>query len=146
MRKFTLSNGVNLPEFLSFRKEPGQTILICLVIILVGLSAFALGRVSASQTKPASSQAGLRLVGEDVAGATSTTEGGGSVETPGTSVAGVAGAVAGGVVASKSGTKYHFPWCAGAKAIKDANKIWFTSTAEAKAAGYQPASNCKGLE
>lgn len=50
------------------------------------------------------------------------------------------------VVASKNGTKYHFPWCAGAQSIKEENKIWFDSTAQARAAGYTPASNCKGLK
>lgn len=48
-------------------------------------------------------------------------------------------------VASKSGTKYHLLWCAGAKQIKEENKIFFNSTEEAKNAGYAPASNCKGI-
>lgn len=50
------------------------------------------------------------------------------------------------VVASKSGTKYHYPWCAGAKQISEKNKIFFNSISEARAKGYTPASNCKGLE
>jgi hypothetical protein len=50
------------------------------------------------------------------------------------------------VVASKTGTKYHFPWCTGSKSIKDENKIWFNSIDEAKKAGYTPAQNCKGLK
>lgn len=49
------------------------------------------------------------------------------------------------VVASKSGTKYYFPWCGTAKRIKEENKVWFASRAEAEAAGYEPAANCKGL-
>jgi Metal binding domain of Ada len=51
----------------------------------------------------------------------------------------------GGYVASKSGEKYHLPWCSGAKRIKEENKIWFKTKAEAEAAGYEPASNCKGI-
>lgn len=51
----------------------------------------------------------------------------------------------GGYVASKSGTKYHLPWCGGAKQIKEENKIWFKTKAEAEAAGYTPAANCKGI-
>ncbi len=50
------------------------------------------------------------------------------------------------IVASKGGTKYHFPWCQGAQRISDANKIWFNSVEEARKAGYTPASNCKGLK
>lgn len=48
-------------------------------------------------------------------------------------------------VGSRSGKKYHLPWCGGAKRIKEENKIWFNSKAEAKAAGYEPAANCPGL-
>ena len=50
------------------------------------------------------------------------------------------------LVASKSGAKYHFPWCAGASQIAEKNKIWFDSYVEAQTAGYTPASNCKGLK
>ncbi len=48
-------------------------------------------------------------------------------------------------VASKNGTKYHLPWCSGAARIAEKNKIWFSSKEEAAAAGYAPASNCKGI-
>jgi hypothetical protein len=48
-------------------------------------------------------------------------------------------------VASKSGKSYHLPWCAGAKQIKEENKIYFNSKEEAEAAGYAPAKNCKGI-
>ena len=49
-------------------------------------------------------------------------------------------------VAAKSGTKYYFPWCGGVSRIKEENKIWFASEAEARKAGYTPAANCKGLK
>ncbi len=51
----------------------------------------------------------------------------------------------GNYVASKSGTKYHLPWCSGAQRIKEENKVWFKTKAEAEAAGYTPAANCKGI-
>lgn len=47
------------------------------------------------------------------------------------------------VVASKNGTKYYLPHCAGAERISDANKVWFASIAAATKAGYAPAANCK---
>ena len=50
------------------------------------------------------------------------------------------------IVVSKNGTKYHFPWCSGAKRIKEENKIWFDNEQEAQEAGYTPAANCKGLK
>lgn len=126
---------MRLPEIPYLRKEGRQTALICLLIVLVGLLCFGLGRLSAGFSGRNSSQPGTVLVGEDDTG-TVLDEG----------QAGAGGAVAGGVVASKSGTKYHFPWCAGAKSIKEGNKVWFASTAEARAAGYEPAGNCKGLD
>ena len=45
-------------------------------------------------------------------------------------------------VASKAGTKYHALSCPGAKTIKESNKIYFTTIAEAEAAGYSRAANC----
>lgn len=50
------------------------------------------------------------------------------------------------VVASKNGSKYHYPWCVGAKSISEKNKIYFDSTEDARKAGYTPAKNCKGLK
>jgi hypothetical protein len=48
-------------------------------------------------------------------------------------------------VGSKSGTKYHLTTCAGAKRIKEENKVFFATPADAEAAGYSPAANCPGL-
>ena len=48
-------------------------------------------------------------------------------------------------VASKNGTKYHLPWCSGAKRIGEANKIWFATKEAAEKAGYTPAANCRGI-
>ncbi|OHA15361.1 MAG: hypothetical protein A3G52_00010 [Candidatus Taylorbacteria bacterium RIFCSPLOWO2_12_FULL_43_20] len=53
---------------------------------------------------------------------------------------------AGLLVGSKTSDKYHYPWCSGALRMKEENKIWFKSAEEARAAGYTPAGNCKGLE
>jgi hypothetical protein len=40
------------------------------------------------------------------------------------------------IVASKNGTKYHWPWCSWAKKIKPENQVWFKSESEAQKAGY----------
>lgn len=52
---------------------------------------------------------------------------------------------AGAYVASKTGAKYYLPWCGTASRIKEENKVWFATKADAEAAGYEPAANCKGL-
>lgn len=48
-------------------------------------------------------------------------------------------------VASKNGERYYLPWCGGVSRIKEENKVWFSSKADAEAAGYTPAANCKGI-
>ena len=49
------------------------------------------------------------------------------------------------VVASKNGTKYYLPSCAGANRISATNKVWFASVSAAVTAGYSPAANCPGI-
>ena len=53
-------------------------------------------------------------------------------------------ATTGSYVASKTGTKYYTPDCAGAKRIKDSNKVWFATKADAEATGRTTA-NCPGI-
>ena len=53
-------------------------------------------------------------------------------------------AAGGKLMGSRNGTKYYFPWCG--SNIAEKNKIWFNSEEEAKAKGYEPAANCKGLK
>jgi hypothetical protein len=48
-------------------------------------------------------------------------------------------------VASRTGSVYYFPWCAEGTISPD-KMVWFASEAAAKAAGYLPAKNCKGLQ
>lgn len=93
---------------------PLESLILPAIVVLVGVSAFGLGRLSA------------------VAGEAPAASAGSAAKTSGT------------YVASKSGTKYYLPSCAPAS-IKDANKVWFDTAAEAQAAGYTPASNCSGL-
>lgn len=50
------------------------------------------------------------------------------------------------LVGAKTGSRYYYPWCGGANRISEKNKIYFASVAEARAKGYTPAANCKGLE
>ncbi len=54
--------------------------------------------------------------------------------------------VGGLIVASRTGSAYYFPWCASAAKIALQNQVWFASEEKARAAGYSPAKNCKGLE
>lgn len=41
-------------------------------------------------------------------------------------------------VASKGGTKFHWPWCSYAQKIKAGNQVWFKTEKEAQDAGFAP--------
>lgn len=139
---------MNIPEVIdqfkgTLRRVPEEYITVA-ILVLVALTSFGLGRlsvlepgrepvriISPEQTnKP-------RVVGELPS----------SSQMVGTKDAAVlSNAMEGGeVVASKNGTKYHLPWCSGAKRITAANKITFETAQEAEKAGYTPAANCPGL-
>ena len=93
------------------------------IVLFVGISAFGLGVLSNDEeTRPA-----VRLLEREM-----------NVATP--------IPIGGMVVASRKGSKYHFPWCSGARTMSEGNKMWFNSIEEAKSAGFMPAGNCKGLK
>lgn len=50
------------------------------------------------------------------------------------------------VIGSKSGKKYYFPWCGTVKRIKPENQVHFKNIEEARASGFTPGGNCKGLK
>lgn len=45
-------------------------------------------------------------------------------------------------VGSKNSDVYHYPWCSSAKQILASNLVTFSTSAEARAAGYRPCSKC----
>ncbi len=120
------------------------------LVILVAVASFGLGRqsvVEKGQENNLKTSSNLVVTPSAPAGPTPTNNPIAPTPIPASSQpAAVAGAANGEVVASKSGSKYHLPTCPGAKQIKPANLISFPSTAAAEAAGYTPASNCKGLQ
>ena len=64
---------------------------------------------------------------------------------PAAAIAPILGVPGQGYVASKSGTKYYLPTCSGVGRIKEENKVWYATKADAEAAGLTPATNCPGL-
>lgn len=145
-----------IAEFLHSRK--GKDVTVILVVILVGILSFGLGRLStipparapvvltipdATHTQVASVGdllEGKRGVGGDMAVSVQSSTAGARALQETSSEMGK-----GAYVASKNGTVYHLPWCSGAKRIKEENKRWFASKEEAEGAGLRPASNCKGI-
>lgn len=128
-----------------FNSRKGRETAIVAIILLTGCVSFGLGRLSVlmERTPPVS----IEYRGQTLS------KGQGSIEekkTFETNLAASAEAVATAenerVVASKNGSVYHLPWCAGGQKIKEENKVWYNSPEAARAAGLRPAGNCKGLE
>jgi len=112
-----------------------ETTTVALVVLLVGITSFGLGRLSARSQTPLAATgvtlvapAPLSAVTEQVVSA----DGGADTTMQ--------------YVASRSGTKYHYVWCSSAGRISEENRVYFATVEEARAAGYTPAANCPGLQ
>lgn len=113
-------------------------VLLTILIIVVSVASFVLGRFSVTSTHETTVTSGVVLQSATSAATIeSTARSDGEVKNVPHQEKGY--------VASKSGTKYHLPWCGSAKRIKEENRIWFATKEEAEAAGYTPASTCKGM-
>jgi hypothetical protein len=121
---------------------------IVVVLVLIAIIAFALGRISGLQDKrtPVRVLNGSTQAGEVKGASNNSSPNPSLISREGSSEPSNTETNSGQVVASKSGTKYHYPWCSGAKQISAKNLITFNSIEEARAKGYTPASNCKGLK
>ncbi len=117
------------------------------LLLLIAIASFGLGRQSVMQKAASNSlknnASAVLVTPSQIVKSTSITP---TPITTNSTVTKESSSVSGEVVASKSGTKYHLPTCSGAKSIKPENLITFATIAEAKAAGYTPAANCKGLQ
>mgnify|MGYP001558748553 CR=1 FL=1 len=122
---------------------------IPVIIVLIAIIAFSLGRISGLQNKRPPvriiSENSGEVKGASIDGTFQTNSVSASANQSGQAQSS-SETIAGAVVASKNGTKYHYPWCAGAKQISEKNLITFDSIESARTAGYTPASNCKGLK
>ena len=116
--------------------------LLTILIVCVSLSSFWLGRLSVGENQAMDTEQPATVIESNAKNTTSVE----SVDSK-TFLNEAKSDIAakGAYVASKSGTKYHLPWCGSAKQIKEENKVWFATKEEAEKAGYTPASNCKGI-
>lgn len=122
MRNWLKSIRYTAQQIKGYCENIHNDVFTVLLIVFVGAISFGLGRLSATE----------------------------DVVTPVTLLQAPAADIepmylGGEVVASRRGTKYHFPWCSGATSMNEVNKIWFKTVEDARKAGYTPASNCKGL-
>ena len=111
--------------------EKGKDILIVIIVILVGLGSFELGRLSKE-----SSSGGLKIKYPDQntnqeANVVSAVPDVGRLESSGKIF-----------FASSRGSKYYTTSCSAGKTIKQENRVYFSTGEEAQQAGYTLSSSC----
>lgn len=128
--------------------EKGKDLLIILIIILVGIASFLLGRLSKEgkngqfkviypngQANARSGlnepQNGLNLQKNANLSQNTVLNKNSDISIP-----------KGNFFASKRGKKYYTLGCSAGKTIKDSNKVWFNTGEEAVLAGYELSSSC----
>jgi hypothetical protein len=111
-----------------------EAYLMILIIILVGMAGFGLGKLSNTDMNRAViiQTEVMENTQNDSIGSTQNTAGAINVDFKNNN----------NIVASKNGTKYYFPSCSGVGRIQDQNKVFFTSEQEALDAGYVKANGC----
>lgn len=128
----------------SKNEELHTTILIILIITFTGLAGFALGKLDGTKSNEKSFVVET-IAPELMSGSAINSIPRSNAPNSDSEREGVGGEGAL-VVGSKNSTKYHFPWCSGAKRINPDNLVSFSSFEAARNAGYTPAANCPGLE
>ena len=116
--------------------ETGKDVLIVIIVVLVGLGSFELGRLSKNssnagikieyQNKIINQEANVVSATENILKPTFDTKSTGKT-----------------FFASNRGSKYYSLGCSGGKTIKQENRIYFTTSAEAETAGYELSSSCR---
>ena len=142
-----------LPKSLHLRKETAHGLIMSIILVLVGVSAFGLGRLTAMGEKTKRVVIHSPMLMASVAEAIPSDS-----ELPpsypvasetkdfNSAAATSSLSVEHNFVASKNGTKYYLPTCSGAARIKPMNQIWFATVADAKLADYTPSATCPQLK
>ena len=148
----------DIPEKIKNIPDIAKNTFVFLIVLLVGFGSFTLGRISAFEDSrinairvtTSSALAGVGAVDPLAQKTAETSSSSGRMESQQTQNLSqmkpmISLVTQGKYLGSKNGSVYHLPTCPGAKRIKDENKVWFASKAEAEARGYKPAVNCKGI-
>ncbi len=115
-----------------------QTFMYLCVVVGVGVASFGFGRLSVSIDERSPSPVQILNQGASAANYAKVVTNK-STQSPSSSFS-ITSSLP--FVASKNGKLYYTSTCAGAKRIKEENKIWFANSGEAEDAGYQRSSSC----
>jgi len=123
--------------------ERGKNILIVLIVILVGLSSFELGRLS----KGTNSSSGIKILstqgGEYLPQEANTISVLDTAQTKNNISSATSTSSGKNFFASNRGTKYYSVGCSGGKTIKPENRVYFKTKEDAERAGYVLSTSCK---
>jgi hypothetical protein len=124
---------MSIPETFHFdnrgevEKHPSfKRYFLAMVIILVALLAFGVGRLTGSERPGVSIDIDKEFLAQDGQGGAGNTA--------------IAGASAGQVTASSQGTRYYYSHCG--NSISEKNRVVFATASLAETAGYTLAKNC----
>ncbi len=129
-----------------------ESLFLVLVITMVGLIGFGLGRLSAKYSSPAldikstlvnTTDLSKIATGESAEQKSFTSQSATSQDPDTNESREVAERK---IVGNKQSKIYHFEDCPGALRMSDTNKMFFASILQAQQAGFRPAGNCPGLE
>ena len=121
--------------------EKGKDMLIVVIVILVGLGSFELGRLSKSDRSGGikieyTDENEVKTDSGDVLGAE-------YINSSQIDKIAVTNSAGGNFFASSRGKKYYPKDCSAGKSIVETNKIWFETREEAEAAGYELSGSCR---
>lgn len=119
--------------------EKGKDILVVIIVILVGLASFELGRLSKS------TPAGLKIEYPSQSGIqeANTISVNSVVGLPNGNPTTELNSVTKKFFASNRGSKYYSIGCSAGKTIKQENRVYFSTREEAEKAGYVLSTSCK---
>jgi len=118
---------------LFLESEKGKDVLIIIIVILVGLSSFELGRLSKENVTN-----GLKIENRGQEASLI-----GSFKPNREAIDLTKDSAKGSYFASKNGKKFYSITCGAGKTIKQENRIYFSSGDEAISAGYELSSGCR---
>ncbi len=125
--------------------DKGKNILTVLIVVLVGLGSFELGRLSkelqSSGIKIEYPNQEANVLGAETEQVVTSPK-----ETPwgkNNQSNQLPSAIGKAYFASSRGSKYYSIGCSGGKTLKEENKIYFNTADEAERAGYELSSTCK---
>ena len=120
----------------SLESEKGKDILIVVIVILVGLGSFELGRLSKENIS-----SGIKILStKEETGLISSEN---LLQTTNKITPTISNSVDKNFFASNKGTKYYSIGCSAGKTLKQENRIYFTTKEEAETAGYTLSSSCR---